>query len=270
TAGGVGQFKGVNPVTTQVDNTQGVATSVGTEWFYQITAGNPADPLAATLPGTLNTVGYTFFDQNGQFINTSSVGAGAPGSYIPPLVHTAGAPAAAAQGNLLTIANWGTPANNSAPTTAANPAAIALGFADMSSLAGSSTATTVSQNGFGQGTLSNITIGQSGVVTGAFSNGQQQTLAQIALATFQNPQGLSNIGSSQYVQTANSGLAQVNVPGSGNLGSIVSGSLEESNVSLSTQFVNMIEAQSAFTANSKSISVAQQNIQTVLNLIPGG
>ena len=270
TAGGAGQFKGINPVTTQVDNSQGAATSVGTEWFYQITGGNPADPLTAQLVGTPNTVGYMFFDQNGQFVNTSSVGAGAPGTYVPPVVHTAGAPAAAAQGNLLTIANWGAPGNNSAPTTAAVPAAIALGFADMSSLAGSNTATTVSQNGFGQGTLSNITIGQSGVITGAFSNGQQLALAQIALANFQNDQGLSPVGSNQFLQTANSGLAQVNVPTSGNLGGIVAGSLEESNVSLSNQFVNMIEAQTAFTSNSKAISVGQQDDQTVLNLIPGG
>jgi len=262
---------GVDPTTVQVDNTQGVATSIGTEWQYAITAGNPADPLAATLAVSPASSGFVFFDQNGQFINTSAIGNGTTSAtYTGANVHTAGAAAANAQGNILEIDNWGAPANNSAPTTAAVPVAIALGFANMSSLAGSSTATTVSQNGYGQGTLSNITIGQSGVITGAFSNGQQQTLGQIALATFQNPEGLSNIGNSQYEQTANSGLAQVNVPGSGNLGAIVSGSLEESNVSLSTQFVNMIEAQTAFTANSKSVSVAQQNDQTVLNLIPGG
>ncbi len=128
-------------------------------------------------------------------------------------MHTAATQGGSQQGNLLAIANWGSPANNSSPTTAANPAAIALSFADMSSLAGSSTATTVSQNGYGQGTLSNIMIGQDGSITGSFSNGQQSTLAQLVLATFQNPQGLNNIGSSQYEQTANSGLAQINTRG---------------------------------------------------------
>lgn len=256
---------GLNPTTTQVTNALGVPTSVGTEWEWQITGGSPTDPLTAELAANpASATGFVFFDQNGQFINTTQTAAGTGPT------HVAGNAAAQNQGNLLTIANWGAPANNSSPTTAANPAAIALSFADMSSLAGSSTATTVSQNGYGQGTLSNITIGQDGTITGSFSNGQTQSLAQLVLATFQNPQGLSNIGSSQFVQTANSGLAQINTPGNGQLGTIVSGSLEESNVDLSNQFVLMIEAQSAFTANSKSISVAQQNDQTVLNLIPGG
>ena len=278
TQGGVGTFQGINPTTVQVRNSLGVATSVGTEWAYQISKGNPADTIVLNPA----CIGYVFFDQNGQFINTSSLGNGAAtANYTAANTHSAGpvndvppgGPVGntfGPEGNDLTVANWGTPANNSSPTTAAVPAAIALDFADMSSLAGSSTATTVSQNGYGQGTLSNITIGQDGAINGSFSNGQQQVLGQIALATFQNPQGLSNIGSSQYTSTANSGLPQINVPNSGNLGSIVSGSLEESNVSLSSEFVKMIEAQSAFTANSKSISVANQNIQTVLNLIPGG
>ena len=153
---------------------------------------------------------------------------------------------------------------------AANPSAIALDFADMSSLAGSSTATTVSQNGYGQGTLANITIGGDGKITGAFTNGESVTLAQIALATFQNDNGLQRVGSSEFQATANSGLPQVNTPETGQLGSIVSGSLEESNVSLSSEFVKMIEAQNAFNANSKSVTVANQELQTVIGLIPGG
>ncbi|MBV8074456.1 MAG: flagellar hook-basal body complex protein, partial [Candidatus Eremiobacteraeota bacterium] len=147
-----------------------------------------------------------------------------------------------------------------------NPAAIALDFSQMSSLAGTSTATTESQNGYGQGTLANITIGQDGTVTGAFTNGQQQTLAQIALATFQNEEGLTRIGNSQFQQTANSGLPQINVAGTGKLGFIVSGSLEESNVSLADQFVKMILAQRAFQANSKSITTADQDLQVVISL----
>jgi flagellar hook protein FlgE len=265
---------GASPTATQVENSAGTATSIGTEWSWAISGGDPTDPMTAALAAepAASTSGYAFFDQNGQFINSSSVEGGTSAAYTIGIgnVHTAGTPGGSAQGNLLTVANWGSPGNNSSPTTAANVAAIALSFADMSSLAGSTTATTVSQNGYGQGTLANITIGQDGTITGSFSNGQQQTLAQIVLATFQNPEGLNNIGGSQFQASANSGLAQINTPGTGQLGTIVSGSLEESNVDLSNEFVKMIEAQSAFTANSKSISVAQQNDQTVLNLIPGG
>lgn len=264
---------GIDPTTTQVLNTQGVATSVGTEWGYSITGADPTDPFTAALAGepAADRTGNVFFDQNGQFINTSALANGASSAaYTAANTHQIGAQGSTADGNLLVVTGWGAPANNSAPTTAANPAAIALDFADMSSLAGSSTATTVSQNGYGQGTLANITIGADGTITGAFTNGQQATLAQIALATFQNNNGLQRVGSSAYEETANSGLPQVNVPESGQFGSIVAGSLEESNVSLSQEFVKMIEAQNAFTANSKAITVGNQDLQTVIGLIPGG
>ncbi|MBV8602971.1 MAG: flagellar hook protein FlgE [Candidatus Eremiobacteraeota bacterium] len=249
-----------------IRNTLGVATSIGTEWAYTITKGNPAD--TAVFPAS---VGYVFYDQNGQFINTSSsIG----GPFTAANTHTQGpvvslpvsAVAYGPEGNLISINNWGTPANNSVPTAAANPAAIALDFSQMSSLAGTSTATTESQNGYGQGTLSNISIGQDGTVTGAFTNGQQQTLAQIALATFQNEEGLSRIGNSMFQATANSGLPQINTAGTGKLGFIVAGSLEESNVSLADEFVKMILAQRAFQANSKSITTADQDLQVVISL----
>ena len=270
--------EGLDPTTTQVPNAEGVATSVGTEWEYQITGSNPTDPLTAALAAepVTATSGFLYYNQNGQFINSSSLGganfaAGVQkGTPSAATTHQFGAQGSWQDGNLLTITNWGAPANNSSPTTAAAAAAIALDFGDMSSLAGSSTATTVSQNGYGLGTLSNITIGADGTITGAFTNGQQETLGQIALATFQNEDGLQQVGANDFVETANSGLPQVNVPETGQLGSIVAGSLEESNVDLSNQFVLMIEAQNAFTANSKSITVANQNLQTVIGLIPGG
>lgn len=254
---------GINPQTVQVRNSLGVATSVGTEWSYTITKGNPADTIV--VPASTN---YVFFDQNGQFINTSSLGNGAAtANYTGANTHSVGPVAANGQeGNLLTVSNFGAPANNSAPTTAATPAAIALDFSSTDSLSGSSTVTTVSQNGFGQGTLSNISIGQDGTITGAFTNGQNQALAQVALASFQNEQGLTRIGGSRYQQTANSGLPQINTPGLGKLGTIVSGSLEESNVSMATEFVKMILAQRAFQANSRSITTADQDLQTVLSL----
>lgn len=246
---------GVNPQTTKVNNTLAIPTSVGTEWQWQITKAVATDTMVVPA-----TVGYVFFDQNGQFINTSGLANGTVTHNQGP-VNPAGT-----EGNLLTINNWGANGNNAVPTASANPAAIALDFSIMSSLSGTSTATTQNQNGYGQGTLSNMTVGQDGTITGAFTNGQQQTLAQVAIATFQNEQGLTRVGSSQFQQSANSGLAQVNVPGAGRLGFVVAGSLEESNVSLADQFTKMILAQRAFEANSRSITTADQDLQTVLSL----
>jgi len=134
------------------------------------------------------------------------------------------------------------------------------------SLAGNSTANVLSQNGFASGTLANITIAQDGTVQGAFTNGQVRTLAQVALATFQNEGGLTRTGGNAFSETNASGLAQIGTAGVGRFGGIVSGSLEQSNVSLADQFTKLIVAQRAFEANTRGITTADQNLQTVINL----
>ncbi|MCY0908186.1 MAG: flagellar hook protein FlgE [Sulfobacillus thermotolerans] len=130
-----------------------------------------------------------------------------------------------------------------------------------------STQLTASANGYPQGSLSNYTVGSDGVITGTFSNGQTQPIAQVALANFSNNAGLVNVGNTMWQQSANSGTPQVGQPASGNFGSIAGGSVEESNVSLANQFVNMIMAQQGYQANAKVISVAQALDTTLVNTI---
>ncbi len=245
----------------QVLNAQGAAVTAATEWQYTIS------PTDGTNLGT-NT-GYAFFDTNGQFINTSATAKSNAGAGAPKTdVYTVGnKPNGATFGNQLTVASWNTPvgANNAqAITTLGGP--IGLDFSNMTSLAGSPTPTTVSQNGYGQGTLSNITIGADGTIEGAFTNGQTQALGQIAIATFQNEQGLHRVGSSKFQASANSGLPQLGTAGGGRFGSVVAGSLEQANVSIADEFTKMISAQRAFQANSSSITTADQDLQTVIAL----
>ncbi|HXP93525.1 MAG TPA: flagellar hook protein FlgE [Candidatus Binatia bacterium] len=239
-----------------VNNTLGSAVPAATEWSYTV----------SSTDGTVftNNTSYVFFDQNGQFINTSGVGVATAAS-----VHKIGTQptGVAGAGDQLTVTQWGAVANTNNPiNVTATPGPIGLDFSNMTSLSGASTPTTISQNGFTQGTLQNITIGQDGTITGAFSNGQSQTLAQLALATFQNEQGLLRQGGNEYTQSANSGLPQIGIAGTGRFGAIVSGALEESNVSLADQFTKMIAAQRAFQANSASITTADQDLQTVIAL----
>jgi len=125
----------------------------------------------------------------------------------------------------------------------------------------------LAQNGFAQGTLDNFTVGLDGTITGAFTNGQSKTLARVAVASFQNESGLVRLGSSQYQASASSGLAQVGTATTGTLGQIISGSLEQSNVSIADEFTKMIVAQNAFAANSKSITTGNEDLQTVIGLI---
>jgi flagellar hook protein FlgE len=265
TAPGVGGS--VLPV--QVANTAGTLVTAATEWSYTITStdgttfNNGAGGTSTTAPTQ-----YVYFDQNGQFINTSST-ANTAGANLTTDVHLAGQQASLLDGNQISVAQWSTPAGaNNSVTNGIPPATgpIALDFSDMSSLAGSSLPNVVSQNGYAAGILSNITVGQDGTVTGAYTNGQSTTLARVAVASFSNENGLVRVGGSNFQASANSGLAQYGTANSGNYGQIVSGSLEQSNVSIADQFTKMILAQRSFEANSKSITTADQDLQTVIGL----
>ena len=124
----------------------------------------------------------------------------------------------------------------------------------------------IEQNGFATGRLSGLAIDDEGVVVARFTNGQNSTLGQIAVADFTNTQGLSSVGDTSWIETNRSGPPVVAAPGSGSLGSITSGALEDSNVELSEQLVQLIVAQRNFQANSRTISTADEITQTIINI----
>jgi flagellar hook protein FlgE len=252
-----------------VNDASGTAHVPATRWMVtaSFADGTQVNGAAATSAAPY-TVGYAYFDQNGQFINTSSSKTNA----VPTaaLLHSNGAAASIAAGNQLNVTQWGIGSsdNATAPTAGApaTPGPIGLGFADDTSLSGASTASVISQNGYAAGTLQNITVGQDGTIDGAFTNGQTKSLGQVALATFQNEDGLSRLGTNGFTATAASGLAQIGTASVGRFGSIQSGSLEDSNVSLADQFTKLIVAQRSFEANTRGITTADQNLQTLINL----
>ena len=108
--------------------------------------------------------------------------------------------------------------------------------------------------------------GQSGLISGVFSNGRTQALGQIALATFANPAGLLKQGSSLFTTSADSGVAQIGVAGIGGRGTLTGATLEGSNVDLGQEFTNMIIAQRGFEANAKVITTSDQLLQDLVNL----
>ena len=124
----------------------------------------------------------------------------------------------------------------------------------------------VTTNGTAFGNLSNISIDEDGFVTAVFDNGVTRRIAQVAIATFNNPQGLRPLGSNGFAATAESGIPNMGSPNSGMAGSIQSGSLEQSNVDLSEQLVNLIVAQQTYQANSQTIKTQDQVLQTLVNL----
>lgn len=140
-----------------------------------------------------------------------------------------------------------------------NMAAV-TGFAQMSTLA------VTGQNGSEAGKLESFTLAGDGSLIGSFSNGSKEVLARVALARFTNAEGLEKAGGSTYLATANSGAAQLGVPGDAGLGSLTSGSLEMSNVDLSQEFTNLIVAQRGFQANARIITTSDEVLQELSNL----
>lgn len=132
--------------------------------------------------------------------------------------------------------------------------------------ASASTTVFQSANGYGAGDLQNVTVGTDGTITGQYSNGQVLPLYRVALANFQNEQGLYKEGSNLFQETRLSGEPITGKPGTNGLGSISPNSLEQSNIDLATEFVRMITTQRGFQANSKIITVTDQMLNELINL----
>lgn len=122
------------------------------------------------------------------------------------------------------------------------------------------------QNGFPSGSLQRIAVDEEGVVAGIFSNGEITPLYRISLANFSNYQGLTGEGDNLYAASLSSGEPTVGEAGAGPFGTIAAGSLEMSNVDLSSEFVNLITTQRAFQANSKVITTSDEILAELMNL----
>jgi flagellar hook protein FlgE len=132
--------------------------------------------------------------------------------------------------------------------------------------AASATSTTT-QNGYGVGSLTGYTVLNDGTVQGQFSNSQTLALGKVAVASFANAQGLSQVGASDFQATFASGAAVVGQAGAGGNGTITGGSVEGSNVNLSTEFSNMIVAQQGYEANAKVLTTLQQISQSTIQMV---
>lgn len=122
------------------------------------------------------------------------------------------------------------------------------------------------QNGYTTGRLAGLDVGIDGIIFARFTNGEAQVLGQLALANFNNVDGLKPVGNTMWAQTFETGEAIIGIPNTSSLGQISSGSIEESNVDLSEQLVNLIIAQRNYQANAKTIETANATTQTIINL----
>jgi flagellar hook protein FlgE len=122
------------------------------------------------------------------------------------------------------------------------------------------------QDGFESGVLQGVSIGENGVLTGAFSNGMTRAVGQVALANFPSPTGLNSVGQMLYGESVESGQAVVGRAGKEGIGMVRASTLELSNVDIATEFVRMIMAQRGFQANSKVITTTDEVLSELVNL----
>ncbi|MDA8061021.1 MAG: flagellar hook protein FlgE [Actinomycetota bacterium] len=133
-------------------------------------------------------------------------------------------------------------------------------------IAGTQTIAYSTQNGSPGGTLESWSVGPSGLITGTFSDGRSSSLGQIALAGFNNPGGLVSTGNLSYQASASSGQAQVGPAGTGTVGTLEGGALEQSNVNLAGELTDLVSAQTAYQADTKVVSTTDQVLQSLVNM----
>lgn len=229
-----------------VYDSQGVAKPVNL--YFQKNGANTwdvydqLDDATATPPVVASPIGQVTFDNNGAILTPAPV---APSTeHLLPLT-----------------VNPSPPNPNGLP---AFPVSINL---DKVTQYGSKFAvSTQSQDGYAAGELTSVNIEDSGMVMATYSNGVTRAEAQLALANFRNPQGLRPIGGNNWVETFESGAPVVGTPGTGSLGALRSGALEDSNVDLTAELVNLMTAQRYYQANAQTIKTQDQVMSTLVNL----
>ncbi len=158
-------------------------------------------------------------------------------------------------------------------TSAAGASTITFNFGSqnktdgLSQFSATSNTTNTVQNGSSSGELTGVSIDQNGFVIESFSNGQSQKAFQIPLISINNPNGLEGVSGDAFKITQAAGTATAVNAGTNGTGSLTSSSLEESTVDLSTQLTDLIVAQQAYGANSKLLTVADQLLQSLDQII---
>ena len=211
-------------------------------WNYSVTV--PGADVTGGTPGTPTEIanGTMTFDANGRLANVNG---------------------AAAANVTITSPVW---ANGATPTDFTWNLVDGNGVSTVTGFASASATSSASQNGAAAGSIDSISINADGELIASFGAGRTVTVGQLALASFNNPQGLTKSGANGFGETESSGLANVGVAGTGGRGTLIGGSLEQSNVDIAQEFTQMILAQRGYQANSKSITVADEILADTLNL----
>jgi flagellar hook protein FlgE len=133
--------------------------------------------------------------------------------------------------------------------------------------AGPSNTSATSQDGFSSGAYQSFSVDGSGVITASFNNGHTEVVGQVAVALVTNPDGLTLAGENNYSVNDASGAVTVGEGGVGGRGNIEGEALEQSNVDISSEFSDLIVAQRAFEANSKTVTTFDTVTQEAIAML---
>ena len=151
--------------------------------------------------------------------------------------------------------------------TGAEPMNLQIMYTGTTQFAGDTSTTTNAANGSASGAMVNVQIGEDGAINVQYSNGMKQRVGMLGLATFPNEGGLSAVDGTSWQASAVSGAALIGTPGTGQLGALASGQLEQSNVELATELVDLMGAQRNYQANTKVISTSNGIMQSLMQAI---
>lgn len=217
-------------------------TAANTYDYHVVANGAELNPAA---PGTNVEVGTgtLAFTTNGALDTITTT--------TPITVNFAGATAAQA-----IAVNFGTPITGAGGT----------GLDGVTQFSSPFNVSSQSQDGYASGDFSGVTVDGQGTVMGLYTNGQKLAIGEVAIAKFRNNEGLGRAGQNMWIDTRDSGAAALGTAGSGGRGAMSAGALEGSNVDLATEFVGLIQHQRSFSANSKTITTADEMLQELINI----
>ncbi len=152
------------------------------------------------------------------------------------------------------------------PTSGAAAQTLKLNLGGSTQLSSAFAVNNKTQDGIAVGQLSGVTVTDGGLIQASFSNGDIVPLGKVALAKFSTPTGLRQIGNSYWSATGVSGSATLGAASADGFGSLMSGTIEGSNVDITEELVNLIAAQRNFQANAKALDTASQVSQTIFNI----
>ena len=222
------------------------------EWFAELRA-KPGD-LDNNTNGQIAS-GKVTFTTDGKLASVGNLFGG-----ITPTAISIGASDPLATG---TAPRWADGLGIDAQTLQVDLASAAGGLTQFNS---QSVVQSVNTNGTAFGNLTNIEVDDQGYVSAIFDNGVTRRIAQVAIATFSNPNGLKGVNGNAYRVTNESGTYSLKTPGGGGAGSIAPSTLEASTVDLSTEFTGLITTQRAYSASSKIITTADQMLEELLSI----